>query len=89
MGAGGPTWEELEEALGVLEQAEVVLMPSGMAAIGAVLLSHLAPGDRVLLPADGYYHTRKLAEAFLAPRGIDVDTVPTRPGPSSWSTTPP
>lgn len=75
--AGGPTWSALEEALGVLEQAEVVVLPSGMAAISAVLLTHLRRGDRVLLPSDGYYATRRLAERFLTPAGIEVELRPT------------
>ena len=75
--AGSPTWAALEDALGVLEQAEVAILPSGMAAISAVLMTQLTPGDRVLLPADGYYATRSLAERFLTPAGIDVELCPT------------
>lgn len=75
--AGGPTWSALEEALAVLEQADVAVLPSGMAAISAVLLTQLSPGDRVLLPSDGYYATRSLAERFLTPAGIEVVLRPT------------
>ncbi|MDN6400166.1 MAG: cystathionine gamma-lyase [Brachybacterium sp.] len=75
--AGGPTWSALEEALGVLEQAEVAVLPSGMAAISSVLLTQLTPGDRVLLPSDGYYATRSLAERFLVPAGIEAVLRPT------------
>lgn len=75
--AGGPTWSALEEALGVLERAEVAILPSGMAAVSAVLLTQLTRGDRVLLPSDGYYATRSLAERFLAPAGIEVELCPT------------
>lgn len=75
--AGGPTWSALEDALGVLEQAETAVLPSGMAAISAVLLTHLGRGDRVLLPSDGYYATRRLAEQFLVPAGVEVVLAPT------------
>src|SRR6185436_9339486 len=72
-----PTWEALEAALGLLEQAETILFPSGMAAIAAVLFACVRNGDRVLLPADGYYATRALSEQFLAPLGAKIETRPT------------
>lgn len=71
------TWEHLEEALGLLENAQAVAFPSGMGAIAAVLYSTLKAGDRVLLPSDGYYTTRVLAERFLVPLGVGIDTRPT------------
>jgi cystathionine gamma-lyase len=74
---GNPTWTALEEALGVLEDAEVITFPSGMAAIAAVFYALLKPGDRVLLPADGYYTTRICADKYLAPMGVVVETVAT------------
>lgn len=72
-----PTWVVLEEALAALEDAEVVTFPSGMAAIAAVFYALLKPGDRVLLPADGYYTTRICAEKFLVPMGVHFDTCAT------------
>jgi cystathionine gamma-lyase len=72
-----PTWDTLEHALSILEDAETVILPSGMATVAAVFYSHLRQGDRVLLPADGYYVTRALAEKFLAPLGVSVHTVAT------------
>jgi cystathionine gamma-lyase len=74
---GNPTWTALEEALSILEDAETLTFPSGMAAIAAVLYSALKPGDRVLLPSDGYYTVRVFAEKYLLPLGIVVDQVPT------------
>ena len=74
---GTPTWAALEAALGVLEDADVAVVPSGMAAIASVLLSHLRPGDRALLPSDGYGATRALAAEHLSPIGVHVDLVPT------------
>jgi cystathionine gamma-lyase len=73
-----PTWSGVEELLGHLEDAQAVAFPSGMAAISAVFLSLLEAGDRVLLPADGYYTTRLLADRFLKRLGIAFDTRPTR-----------
>lgn len=72
-----PTWEALESALELIEGAETLILPSGMAAIAAVLFATVKAGDRVLLPADGYYATRALAEQFLTPLGAVVETRPT------------
>jgi cystathionine gamma-lyase len=49
-----------------------------MAAVSAVLLACARAGDRVVLPADGYYATRVLAAEELARFGLRVDRVPTR-----------
>ena len=50
---GNPTWSALEETLSILEDAETITFPSGMAAIAAVLYSIVKPGDRILLPSEG------------------------------------
>lgn len=71
-----PTWDALESAFSILEDAEAVIFPSGMAAIAATLHTQLKPGERVLLPSDGYYTTRVWAEKYLAPFGIHVFTCP-------------
>lgn len=68
-----PTWDAVEEALGILEAAEAIAVPSGMGAIAAVTYALLKSGDRILLPSDGYMATRGFAERFLAPMGIGVD----------------
>lgn len=72
-----PTWNALEEMLGVLEDAPVAIFPSGMAAVAAVLYSQLKSGDRVLLPSDGYMTTRAVADKYLAPSGVQVRTCAT------------
>jgi len=72
-----PTWDALEDALAVLENAQVVAFPSGMAAISSIFYSQIKTGDRVLLPSDGYYTTRALAEKFLAPMGAFIESCPT------------
>jgi cystathionine beta-lyase/cystathionine gamma-synthase len=67
---GNPSWEALEEALGGLEDAEAVVFSSGQAATMALLLA-LAEGRRtILLPSDGYYNIRVLAE-WLRPHGAE------------------
>lgn len=72
-----PGWDILEDALSHLEDAPTVAFPSGMAAISATFFSLLRSGDRVLLPSDGYYTTRVLAERFLQPMAIEFDCRPT------------
>lgn len=72
-----PTWEEVEEQLAILEGATVVGFPSGMAAIAAALFCTLQAGQEVILPADGYYTTRLLAERFLEPLGVKIRLIAT------------
>src|SRR3954454_18874757 len=72
-----PTWARLEAALGELEAAETVVFASGMAAMSAVLLARLRPGDVLVAPGDGYPGVRQLAEEYLTPGGVDVRLVPT------------
>lgn len=72
-----PTWDAVEAMLSELEGAAALAFPSGMAATAAVFFALLRSGDRVLLPSDGYYTTRVLADRFLKGLGIDFDTRPT------------
>ena len=67
-----PTWEALEDALAILEDAPCVALPSGMAAISAALFATLGTGKRLLVPSDGYYVTRVLSSEFLAAFGVEV-----------------
>jgi cystathionine gamma-lyase len=71
------TWDGVEEMLGHLEGATAIAFPSGMAAISSIFLGLLKSGDRVLLPSDGYYTPRVLAERFLKSFGISFDLRPT------------
>ncbi|MGR3514999.1 MAG: cystathionine gamma-lyase [Paracoccaceae bacterium] len=73
-----PTWEATEAALGHLEDAQAVLFPSGMAAIAAVMFATLKAGARVVMPSDGYYASRVLAETFLVPFEVSIEMRPTR-----------
>lgn len=72
-----PTWTAFERALGELEGGEAVVFASGMAATAAVLGSVLRAGEVAVLPADGYYTARMLAEGFFAQTGVQVRTAPT------------
>ncbi|MCK0143686.1 cystathionine gamma-lyase [Aliiroseovarius sp. F20344] len=71
-----PTWEALENALAILEDAPCVALPSGMAAISAALFACLGAGKRLLVPSDGYYVTRVLSSEFLASFGVAVTERP-------------
>jgi cystathionine gamma-lyase len=71
------TWEAVEDMLSHLEDAPALGFPSGMAAIAASLFAVLKAGDRILLPSDGYYTTRILAERFLTRLGVTYDLRPT------------
>jgi cystathionine gamma-lyase len=73
-----PTWTGLETALAELEGArETVAFASGMAAVTAVVVPALAPGDVFVAPSDAYPGIRQLAREVLEPRGIEVRLVPT------------
>ncbi|MGX7670601.1 cystathionine gamma-lyase [Plantactinospora sp. DSM 117369] len=72
-----PTRRGLEAAIGELEGGDCLAFASGQAAITAVLLSVLRPGDTVLLPADGYFPVRAFAAETLRGIGVRVDFVPT------------
>jgi cystathionine gamma-lyase len=72
-----PTWSAYEAALGELELGEAVLFGSGLAAVAAVLVPMLAPGDVVVVPGDGYPAIRELALDHLRPRDVEVRVVPT------------
>ena len=74
---GNPTIETVEAEIGILEKAETVLFPSGMAAISAVFHTLLRPGDKVLVHADGYYNVRALLSEHFEPRGVIVEACAT------------
>ncbi len=72
-----PTWTHYEQALAELEGGPAVAFASGMAAVAAVLGTALAPGDVLVMPADGYYTGRLLARGHFAKLGIEIREVPT------------
>jgi cystathionine beta-lyase/cystathionine gamma-synthase len=65
---GNATWTALEEALGTIEDADAVVFSSGQAASMALMLALAAGREAILLPRDGYYNARVLAER-LRPHG--------------------
>jgi cystathionine gamma-lyase len=72
-----PTWVHLEHVLSHLEDAPCLSFPSGMAAISAALFATVQAGSRLLIPSDGYYVTRLLADRFLSRLGVVVEERPT------------
>jgi cystathionine beta-lyase/cystathionine gamma-synthase len=64
----------LEEAVAALEGAEAcVSYASGMAALRAVFeAQNLKPGDRVVMPADGYGVSRLLYKTLCARTGVEL-----------------
>ncbi|NOC92150.1 cystathionine gamma-lyase [Ruegeria sp. HKCCD6604] len=72
-----PTWVHLEHVLSHLEDAPCLGFPSGMAAISAALFATVKAGSRLLIPSDGYYVTRLLADRFLSRLGVIVEERPT------------
>lgn len=68
--SANPTIEAVEAQLAILEDAECVAFPSGMAAISAALCTVLKAGDTILLPSDGYYESRAFAAQILGRFGI-------------------
>ncbi|HWH94611.1 MAG TPA: PLP-dependent transferase, partial [Baekduia sp.] len=72
---GNPTWARYEAALGELEGGEAVVLSSGMAAVAAVLLPLLKPGDVLVAPHDAYPGVRTIATEHLRPRGVEVRLV--------------
>ncbi len=86
-GAGGadvyarydsPTFRDFEAALGDLDGGRSLAFASGMAALSAVFYGCVSAGQRLLMPADGYFTGRLLADAHLRRFGVEVATVPTR-----------
>ncbi|GGQ37998.1 cystathionine gamma-lyase [Couchioplanes azureus] len=72
-----PTRRALEAAIGELEGGAVRAFASGQAAITALLLAVLRPGDTVMLPADGYFTVRAFAEGTLRELGVATVLAPT------------
>lgn len=75
--SGQPTWDAVEAQLSILEAAETVTFPSGMAAITAALVCSLKAGAKVMIPSDGYYVTRLLGRDLFQVYGVEVVQVPT------------
>jgi cystathionine gamma-lyase len=74
---GNPTWENLEAAVGELEGGDALFFASGMAAVTAVVVPALRPGDVLVAPSDAYPGIRQIAVEHLQPRDVEVRLVPT------------
>jgi cystathionine beta-lyase/cystathionine gamma-synthase len=70
-----PNWRIVETVLGALEDAEAVLFPSGQAASHALLWDLTCRDRRIVMPNDGYYNGRALAEMMSASMGVDCVAV--------------
>ena len=66
-----------EDRLSHVEGAPCILFAAGMGAIAATILATCRTGDVVLVPADGYFHSRVLLGDVLAPFGISARECPT------------
>jgi cystathionine gamma-lyase len=75
-----PTWTALERAIGELDGGTTVVFSSGMAAVAAVVLPRLRPGDVFVACGDGYPGVRNIAANDLEPNGIEVRLVRTDTG---------
>ncbi len=71
---GNPGWEALEQAIGGLEDAEAVAFASGQAASMALMLALAAGRERIVLPSDGYYGGRVLADKLRPHGAVGVPT---------------
>jgi cystathionine gamma-lyase len=72
-----PTLRAFEAAVGELDGGSCLSFATGMAAISAALFACAGAGDRVVLPSDGYYTTRLLADDELSRLGVSASYVPT------------
>ena len=72
-----PTWTALERAIGELDGGTTVVFSSGMAAVAAVVLPRLRPGDVLVACGDGYPGIRSIAAEDLETKGIEVRMVRT------------
>src|SRR3954467_108629 len=70
-----PTWSALERALGSLEGGTSLVFASGMAAVTAVLMTVLRPGDVLVAVRDGYPGVRFVASERC--HGVEVRFVST------------
>ena len=75
-GDSTPTWQALEEAIGLMEGGVAMAFSSGMAAVAAVL-GQLGSGARLLLPEDCYQGVAILAADGEARFGWKVERLAT------------
>ena len=74
---GNPTAFELEDLVTELEGGyRTRLFGTGLAAVAQTFLAYLRPGDHVLITDAVYSPVRQVAQAFLAPFGIEYSFFP-------------
>jgi cystathionine beta-lyase len=70
---GTPTHRALAEAFTALEGSErAIVLPSGLAALSAALLTSLSPGDSLLMVDSAYEPTREMCDGLLARFGVET-----------------
>ncbi len=72
-----PTLRDFEFSLGGLDGGRSLAFASGMAAMTAAFYSVVSTGQRLLIPADGYFTGRLLADAHLRRFGVQMASVAT------------
>jgi cystathionine gamma-lyase len=75
-----PTWTNFERALTELEGGPSIVFSSGLSAVSAAISVALGPnpaGKVLVMPSDGYYGARTLADGFFASQGVVVRKGPT------------
>src|SRR5262245_19012066 len=73
-----PTWSAYEAAISELEGASsTVVFPSGMAAVAATLGVTLKSGDILVMPLEGYFGVRRIANELLTSLGVKIRQAPT------------
>ena len=72
-----PTLRDFESSLGGLDGGRSLAFASGMAAMTAAFYSVVSTGQRLLIPADGYFTGRLLADAHLRRFGVQMASVAT------------
>jgi cystathionine gamma-lyase len=73
-----PTWTAYERTLTELERgSSTVIFSSGMAAVAATFGVTVKAGDLLVMPSDGYYTARMLANGFFTTLGVKVRLAPT------------
>ncbi len=72
-----PTLRDFESSLGGLDAGRSLAFASGMAAMTAAFYGCVSSGQRLLIPADGYFTGRLLADEHLRRFGIEIAMVAT------------
>ena len=72
-----PTLREFESSVGGLDAGRTLAFASGMAALAAVFYGCLSAGQKLVIPANGYFTGRSLADAHLRRFGVEIAMVGT------------